>query len=51
MILREADEALGRPYDPTRLDAWYALWRGSRWEQDPRSGQSGPDAEPTYGPD
>ena len=50
MILREADEALGRTYDPTRLDAWYALWRGSLWEQDPRSGQNGPGAEPTDGP-
>ncbi|MGH3351665.1 MAG: hypothetical protein ACRDPS_13450 [Nocardioides sp.] len=50
MILREADEALGRTYDPTRLDAWYALWRGSLWEQDPRSGQNGPDAEPADGP-
>ncbi|MBC7275757.1 hypothetical protein [Nocardioides sp.] len=51
MILREADQALGRRYDPARLDAWYALWRGSRWEQDPRSGQSGPGSEPTDGPD
>jgi hypothetical protein len=51
MILREADEALGRPYDPTRLDAWYALWRGSLWEQDPRSGQNGPGGEPADGPD
>ncbi|NGN93893.1 hypothetical protein G5C66_14200 [Nocardioides sp. KC13] len=51
MILREADEALGRTYDPTRLDAWYALWRGSLWEQDPRSGQNGPGDEPADGPD
>lgn len=50
MILREADEALGRTYDPTRLDAWYALWRGSLWEQDPRSGQFGPGTEPADGP-
>ena len=50
MILREADEALGRAYDPTRLDAWYALWRGSLWERDPRSGQDGPGAEPVDGP-
>ncbi|TQL67927.1 hypothetical protein FB381_1816 [Nocardioides albertanoniae] len=50
MILREADEALGRPYDPTRLDAWYALWRGSLWERAPRSSQDGPGAEPAYGP-
>ncbi|MEU4452562.1 hypothetical protein AB0F44_14615 [Nocardioides sp. NPDC023903] len=50
MILREADEALGRTYDPTRLDAWYALWRGSLWEQDPRSGQFGPGDEPADGP-
>lgn len=51
MILREADEALGRTYDPTRLDAWYGLWRGSLWEQDPRSGQNGPGEEPADGPD
>lgn len=51
MILREADEALGRTYDPNRLDAWYALWRGSLWEQDPRSGQNGPGAAPADGPD
>lgn len=50
MILREADQALGRAYDPTRLDAWYALWRGSLWEQDPRSGRFGPGAEPADGP-
>ncbi|WP_143055046.1 hypothetical protein [Nocardioides luteus] len=50
MILREADEALGRTYDPTRLDAWYALWRGSLWERDPRSGHHGPGGEPTDGP-
>lgn len=50
MILREADAALGRTYDPTRLDAWYALWRGSLWEQDPRSGQFGPGTEPADGP-
>ncbi|WP_406019683.1 hypothetical protein OH802_15095 [Nocardioides sp. NBC_00850] len=50
MILREADDALGRTYDPARLDAWYALWRGSLWEQDPRSGQFGPGIEPADGP-
>jgi hypothetical protein len=28
-ILRDADRTLGRPHDPDRLDAWYALLRES----------------------
>ena len=28
-ILRDADRTLGRPHDPSRLDAWYALLRES----------------------
>jgi hypothetical protein len=29
VMLREADAALGRPHDPARLEAWYALLRTS----------------------
>ncbi|MFZ2016723.1 MAG: hypothetical protein WAV00_23135 [Nocardioides sp.] len=28
-ILRDADRSLGRPHDPSRIDAWYALLRES----------------------
>jgi hypothetical protein len=54
VMLREADAALGRPHDPARLEAWYALLRASLFS---RLGQDRlrerwrlPRAEPAPGP-